>query len=1136
MKHIHRYLLILLVAAVGLPESVCGESFRIVFKRNAADATTVLQDASEFQYQIIEGSDYYSTVKLHAAVFAGTKGLLLGRSSGTAGRFTLTLNQSYHITNIAIEAHYRDSGTKIICGKSAKDNSTSSATLTGADTVCTFTFDGSEISSFYVATSAKRAYISAIEVTYINPESLEQLSIPTGLVSTLDMPTTVTLSWDAMEHASKYQVRYGVVASEEEQTADVTGNTLTLKDLAESTEYWWRVQAISDGISYRDSEESSEMRFTTGALAQYKIRWMVNGEQVQEEVVKDGKTMTIMPTTPEDNTLGGRATKFMGWSCSNTGVSGTNTAPADLFKTLPTTSVSGDLTYYAVFATQQSTQSYKKVESEPEDWSGEYIIVYNGVTEQYAMNTHYGNNNKNTYSPAQNVSKYYDATTQSFSHSDMVGYQYSIAPSPNGYSIRYDAEQSYLGVNTEAQAAASGDYLRWDSTYSDIYCEWTLSYEGNHVYIRNNYRTIYYIMAAYSSVSSTRITYKFKTCQKDNGYAIDLYRLDNDYADYVTEGEKSGGSIRVTEWTKTGVYVVVNGSCDAVYAAIPTIENGVVSQTRIEGTAISDSTFMVNIPDLETLASGGIGIYAMSGSQLASARHIQVPIVVDSDMNTSDLAASSNSTCNIIVRDGACLTHNSGGLTEYRNIDIYAGGCLDIPSGTTCKIDTLRLYADNDNVATAITNNSAQSNADISINQVVHVKEIDGHYWYPFSLPYDCKIKDIVDTHGNALGTYSTDWGIKYYDGLGRQRSGSSSKPGENSQWWKMMDKDSVLRAGIGYIIGLFYADESVKRSIEFTPTQAHNYTEVSNEKVGYIDSWGENLESASRHHGWNFVGLPWISSLAVGGNWTGSITMTYIGANGEQLEHSRMYVSIPEGGGKNTYRQVLVSDEVLMPFSGYFVQALDPLDGVGGRSEVQYTRGKSGATLLSSSVSEEDEDMYVVLRMTRGSAEDKAGVIVGNGYTTGYEIGDDLEKMLAEDVKVQLWTESADGERYAYQAVPETASKEIALGIYVPSSGDYVLEVDNNASTLLSGWGVRLRKDGKEVADMLNGEYKIAATNKGELAGYTLEISKQGDVATVENANGCAENGSVQKVLHNGQILVLRDGVAYDMFGRQVN
>ncbi len=1133
-----RYLSLLLLLLLVCP-ALLGESFRIDFRQNTADGQYVLSNTT-FRTQIAAGTEYYDTIADMAAVYEGKKGLLLGRSSGK-GKFTIHLNTAYRITQVTIKAYpYGTDGSNIVCGVSSGSYSVCSNTLYTTGTDCNWSFPGGEMSTIYVATSGKRAYISSITVTYTDPSTIPSLNQPTHIASTLDAPTTVTLHWDAVEHAERYMVTYAAAHGESKEV-EVRTNCCTLTGLLEESSYQWSVRAIGDGVAYNDSEESDAATFTTGVLPTYTVSWVVNREIVSQEAVKEGYSVGALPTPPSDDALGSCADRFMGWSGSNLGVYAGQSAPEDLFREIPGGAITQDTTFYAVFATQQSTRRYVLLRSAPADWSGQYLIGYYSSTLQIVMATHFGNPNTNTYGTSVDLSAYYDESTHSFLEEDVSAYQYTFAKTANGYSICYDKEGSYLGVNTEA-SKTYGDYLRWNTAYSDIVCEWTLTYEDGHPYIRSVKRDGFYILC----VPNSQAVNQFKTYYKLALGALSLYRLEYDYADYKTACEVASEEIVLTDIDKTSMTVRVGTDCDAVYAVIPTQNYGVASRSEVAGQRMSEGMYRIGLPKMDSLACTDIGIEACSSGQVVASRVLRVPIVVTSSTTTSsaDLFMTEQQTeerckeCDIVVRDRATLTHRSGGRDAFRDVYIAAGSSMDI--GGSFSLRSLILCAKNDSVSFAITRDGFD--ATISIDRIVHVKEIDGHYWYDFALPYECSISDIRAMSGESLGTYGTDWGIKYYDGEQCQKQGVSAVAGEAGFHWKMMTASDTLRANTGYIIGLFYGDEDLTRSVYFTPSQANNYSEDLANKVTTIRNWGDNLGTPMRHHGWNFAGSPYISLFGESASEQGlnnsNLRMGYTNTlTGEQTDKDNIYISIPDGAGKNTYTQRLASAETIYPFRGYFVQAIDPTDGVGHTLYLIYNKDYRSLPegVCRRAIAPDPVVRAEIVLSAPDSQCDYTGLVVGNRYSTAYEIGDDLAKFYAADTKPQLYTLDSRGEMYACQAIRYTEAQSIPLGLYVPNAGEYSLRLNDKVCDVSAAQAIYLLYRGAIVANLLYEEYAITATEAGSVAGYAIDVRRREDVSS-----NLQDNGILRAYMQDGELVV--EGTdegekiyVYDVVGRLV-
>ena len=90
----------------------------------------------------------------------------------------------------------------------------------------------------------------------------------------------------------------------------------------------------------------------SGETTNYTVHWMVGGEESTTTKVASGSKATP-PTPPADNALS-CANTFMGWSKQNLGSGTGKSDPGDLFKDEPPEAITGETTFYAVFATKKS--------------------------------------------------------------------------------------------------------------------------------------------------------------------------------------------------------------------------------------------------------------------------------------------------------------------------------------------------------------------------------------------------------------------------------------------------------------------------------------------------------------------------------------------------------------------------------------------------------------------------------------------------------------------------------------------------------------------------------------------------------------------------------------------------------------
>lgn len=155
-----------------------------------------------------------------------------------------------------------------------------------------------------------------------------------------------------------------------------------------------------------------------------------------------------------------------------------------------------------------SKNCFKKVTETPDSWEGDYLIVYDNT---YAMDTHSGNQNANTFATYQDISEYYDSENNSFAvNSTTEALVYTAEATDNGYSLYCVSDQSYLGIT--AGTTGTGSKLRWNTQYSESACDWILgvgsvkNVGSSTLYIRWNNNSGSERFAAYGETGQKAIT------------------------------------------------------------------------------------------------------------------------------------------------------------------------------------------------------------------------------------------------------------------------------------------------------------------------------------------------------------------------------------------------------------------------------------------------------------------------------------------------------------------------------------------------------------------------------------------------------------------------------------------------------
>jgi hypothetical protein len=589
---------------------------------------------------------------------------------------------------------------------------------------------------------------------------------------------------------------------------------------------------------------------------------------------------------------------------------------------------------------------------------------------------------------------------------------------------------------------------------------------------------------------------------------------------------------------------------------------------------LEDGTYKITTPDLHDLACTNMRISVKSatdGTTLVT-QDYKVPIIVDQNIQTDneiyfqytqrtdvkeepDLGNKNENVltpdicadCDIVIRDSKTLTHVEGGKGQFRNMMVYPNAKMDNKAAKPFNLNTLQMQGQNDAVSYAIIENDGST---IDVGDMVFVKRIDDKYWYNFSLPYDCKVTDIIQQNGQSMGKYWVDWGIKEYDGKARQEGGKSAGAGNVGLYWKKVEETATLKAHQGYIIGLFTTEwTNQMKFVYFTPTNTNPYRESGDDaKNTTIDSWNttNKAEVAARHRGWNFTGSPYISRFGQGAAGQGLNNTSLIMTGHPEPENNNVteyetytenvYVTIPSTQGGKYYSHSVASGVELLPFTAYFVQAADVRGEVDEKRELTYDKtGRAFPASAPARAIATKQRVLVELLVTAPDGQtDNTGVWVDERYTPEYEIAADLGKMYVAGAKPQLYTLAENGEMMAYHALPDACAMNIPLRLYAPKAGDYTLTLNQRVSRLAGAERVELLYNNAVVANMMLQDYTITA-NRGTVNGYSLSITRRADVSTaIDNITGTA----ITVIANDGYISVTdiptdAQVSVYDMLGR---
>lgn len=486
----------------------------------------------------------------------------------------------------------------------------------------------------------------------------------------------------------------------------------------------------------------------------------------------------------------------------------------------------------------------------------------------------------------------------------------------------------------------------------------------------------------------------------------------------------------------------------------------------------NDGTFTIQFNDgyLAKLACKKIKISVEDEHDNTKKAEVEyrVPIIVK---NTTDVTKSplfnkhakdECKVCDVAIVSGGVLTKSKPTTTEevaadreqVYNVDVYGGGELYIPSGTTYTVNTLTVRAKGDEVGIV----DVQGTLNRNNTTLIHSKRFHNAgsdwRWYYFSLPYDCNVSEVTFSNGDPA-IHGADFEIDWFDGEQR----ASSQAGGN---WKSIashpDYPNVIKAGYGYTIAVEEKSGHTNVSLVFPMANFSEPTQV-NVPVG---NWGAGDDDVTvNHKGWNVVGNPFLTKykaqedVDVNGELReGMLVLT----NGEwtQEDNDINYATVPLNGGISGYEQEALTNHLFNPFQSFIIQ-------VGGDAErndlavqLKNTYKNKRASVVQRRESEYEagalEPVKLRVNLTNANGElDKTTLIISDKYTPEYDMTYDLTKWRGTSYRYYTQPVLASvygGQELAFNALPDSVvANSVPLTCYSRNAGKMAFELSGDYS-----------------------------------------------------------------------------------------
>lgn len=416
---------------------------------------------------------------------------------------------------------------------------------------------------------------------------------------------------------------------------------------------------------------------------------------------------------------------------------------------------------------------------------------------------------------------------------------------------------------------------------------------------------------------------------------------------------------------------------------------------------------------------------------------------LDTVLNGQTRDISGNMAAETYVVQSGGILRLTGSATNVGSVTINAGGKLNVQSTYTLAITgNLVLEASAADVSFSVLNSGT-----ITVGgTITYVKTINDANWYFLAFPCDIDVPTQIVPSAGSIGT---NWFINRYNGAAR-----ANNAGGSSNWISVTS--GTLTGKQGYIFGL----GTGTITLTFT-LNASVLTESTSVPVA------DNTGTADAvHHGWNLIGAPNLSK------YDGDLSGTNITASNSKVLN---FMSIPSAG---SYYQIAKGDYDAVPFTAFFVQVQS------GTTTVNFA--SAGRYLAPSSALETEalDDVKVVV--TSATGNDNTHLYIDPTESPAYQIGNDLQKMIATGTdKPQIYS-VLGGENYAFNSLPIESVQNLPLSVYTKTAGSVTI-----SSVLTSAPGISqlLLTDNTEhiTTDLVTSSYTYTALAGTESSRFTI-------------------------------------------------
>lgn len=479
-------------------------------------------------------------------------------------------------------------------------------------------------------------------------------------------------------------------------------------------------------------------------------------------------------------------------------------------------------------------------------------------------------------------------------------------------------------------------------------------------------------------------------------------------------------------------------------------------------------------------------------------------VIINANVELSEPFSVAGLTINegktVTIKDGGVLTvgdKQSITRDNYGNIIVEAGGQLNLTTGAV-KVNDFTLYSgfEGGQPKSGQVDNAGKLHPN---GHAYFVLDLDpagqaSQGWYGFTVPF--QVNALTGLARSADGI-NWDTNLKnevnyaietYHEDLRAQ--------GQNG--WKKYT--GIMQPGVHHLITV---DCEINRyRFEMIQGGVFNTADKHALQATTIDG-GNNIDK-----GWNGLG---------------NGTMQYISLPDNKIVQVLVHKAKPDN---SYYTSVLTDTCKFAVGAAYFYQA-----AANGEMSII---SANGATIVRAPQRdyEEANRLFGLTLSQSGCKCDNLTISCDDEATDEYTIGKDVQKMgsITGTSIARLWTNAKGTNLCAVNKAYVNDQAIIPLSIYAPKTGEYTLSLNDAPAD------VYLTRNGIIVWNLSMSEYTFDL-NAGTDDTYALQVVRRvQNVATGIDATN--NNGTIfaEKMIVNGQLFILRDGVLYDAQGKKVS